>query len=191
MGVVLLTGENDDGEGLENGIHFPCSADISGESAVLCGVKVQQDVFVDGCLVALWKNGLQLLERSGKPQSRQNGVSRSGAHFVRLVQLGETCGAVGSDFLNGENDDDGEVLENGGVSGCSVELSAGAVQAGKSIFNWFFVLGLPQHGAGFKQRELVGRPVSRSRMGRCRPVSHVFFISTLRSEVDAPLAWVD
>ena len=50
-----------------------------------------------------------------------------------------------------------------------------------------FVLGLPQHGAGLTQRELDGRPVSRSRMGR-RPVSYVFFISTLRSEVEAPMA---
>ena len=54
-----------------------------------------------------------------------------------------------------------------------------------------FVLGQPQHGAGLTQRELDGRPVSRSRMGRRGPVSYVFFISTLHSEVDAALSRVD
>ena len=81
------------------------------------------------CCGALWKNVLQLLEMSIKFHSRQNAISRFGALFVSLDQLGGTFGAVWRVFLNGENDDDGEILENGGTFLCSVELSAGAFQA--------------------------------------------------------------
>ena len=139
---VLLTSENA-GSVLENGGSL-CSVELSAGAfqagnplfnGFLCldCLKVQWGLF-EGCLVALWKNGLQLLEPGfSKLQLRQNGVSRFRALFVRLDQLGGTCGPVGSDFLNGENDGFGEILENGG-SQCSVELSAGAFQAWSSSF---------------------------------------------------------
>jgi hypothetical protein len=85
------------------------------------------------CCVTLWKNGFQMFRMSTNFHSRQNAISRFGALFVGLDQLGGMFGAGWRVvFLHCENDG-GEILKNGGTLWCSVELSAGAFRASISI----------------------------------------------------------
>ena len=64
----------------------------------------------------------------------------------------EVWNSVDCALLTGEND--GSVLENGGFL-CSVELSAGALQAWKPIFDWFLCLDCLKVQWGFSEGCLV------------------------------------